>query len=78
METRRLNIVRRRRNLTEAQLVAAITQHTDLPNDQASALAKIALADPPGHIVWAWDSGFPAEQVADVLIEQGFEVTFDA
>ena len=78
MEMRRLNIVRRTTDIGEEQLIAAITRGTDLPSDQASALAKVVLAELPAHIAWRWDSNFPADQVADVLIKQGFEVTFDA
>jgi hypothetical protein len=77
MNTRRLKIVRKNGNIGEAQLIAAITAGTDLPPDQATALAR-AVAEPPAYIEWAWDSNFPADQVADVLIKQGFEVAFDA
>jgi len=77
MNTRRLNIKRNNQGVGEAQLAAALLAATALPSDQATALAR-AVVQPPAHIEWAVGSSFPVEQVADVLIKQGFEVAFDA
>jgi hypothetical protein len=77
MIRRRLEIKRNKQGVSEAQLVTALLATTALPADQATALAR-AVVQPPAHIEWAVDSSFPVEQVAEVLIEQGFEVAFDA
>jgi hypothetical protein len=72
-----MSVVRRNSRVDEAQLVAAIVKGTGLPQDQATALAQ-AIAEPPAYVEWAVNSSFPAQQVADVLTNQGFEVAFDA
>ena len=77
MNTRRLNIKRNKSGTSEGQLVTALLAATALPADQAIALARVAV-QPPAHIEYAVDSSFPVDQVADVLIKQGFEVAFDA
>lgn len=64
-------------NVTEAALLVALREGTNLALDVATSLAQCAVAA-PARIEWASDSDFPAEQVADVLIRQGFEVSFDA
>ncbi|TAK54676.1 MAG: hypothetical protein EPO25_06305 [Gammaproteobacteria bacterium] len=73
----RLRVLRNSGGVTEVTLLAALRQGTNLPVDVATSLAR-AVVVPPAHIDWASDSDFPVEQVADVLIEQGFEVGFDA
>ena len=77
MVTHRLRILRNASGITEAALLDALSKGTDLPVDIATSLARAVVA-PPAHIDWVDDSGFPAEQVAGVLVEQGFEVSFDA
>ena len=77
----RLTVVSNPHGTSEDVLLAALRQRTLLSEEMAASIAQCAVAASvvaPAQFDWASDYDFPAEQVADVLIEHGFEISFDA
>jgi hypothetical protein len=81
MGMHRLTVLSNGRGIRQDVLVAALRQRTLLSEEMAASIAQCAVVASVvarAHFDWASDYDFPAEQVADVLIDHGFDISFDA